>query len=80
MHHQYICDMVKIRAKSFGSNSQGMLVDTKIRTKEYGGRKCFSAEATLWNDLHSRTDLIKVETVSAFQSGLKTYFFKLLQK
>ena len=55
---------------------QCVLVVPKIRTKGYGGRKFSHAAATLWNDLHS-IDLKRVETVSAFKSGLKTYFFKL---
>ena len=50
-----------------------MLVVPKIRTK------AVDAAATLWNDLHS-TDLKRVEMVSAFKSGLKTYFSKLLQE
>ena len=50
----------------YGESTKGM--------DPYGGHFSYVA-ATLWNDLHS-TDLKRVETVSAFKSGLKTYFFK----
>lgn len=74
----YICDMIEIYkpGKPLRSGSQCMLVVPKIRTKGYGGRKFSYAAAILWNDLHS-IDLKRVETVSAFKSGLKTYLFKL---
>ena len=69
----YICDMIEIYkpGKPLRSGSQCIVVVPKIGTKGYGGRK-FSI---LWNDLHS-TDLKRVETVSAFKSGVKTYLFK----
>ena len=48
----------------------------KNKIKGYDGRKFSYAAAILWNDLHS-IDLERVETVSAFKSGSKTYLFKL---
>ena len=73
----YICDMIGIYkpAKPLRFGSQCMVLVPKLEQRGMSVEKISYAAATLLDDLHS-IDLNRVETVSAFQSGLKTCFFK----
>ena len=77
MAPSYLSDLIEEYqpARSLRSSSKGLLKEKKARTKTHGERAFSFSAPRLWNKLPS--DVRMKDTLDAFKSALKTYYFRI---